>query len=179
MDSHLCEPATGIRRKQNRITAPRRRGLGRALGLGWGLGLLAHRPLRVLALVVAIVVMSGADLYLTLLYVTHTGMNEMNPMARAMMEYQSPGLLALWKTGTVLLSVGILIVIRRQRSAEIGAWAAFLLLGWLMGHWVMFIDQTRDFDLEVAKAMGDQDPTWIMIGTGIDPWAPTHRRVID
>ena len=126
-------------------------------------GQLAHRSRRVMLLVFLICAMSAVDLYLTLLYVTHTGMNEMNPIARAMMEYQSPALLALWKAATVGLSVGILLLIRKQRSAEWGAWAGCLVMGWLMTHWVVFIDETRDMNLEVAQALGANDPTWIMI----------------
>ncbi|MCA9303329.1 MAG: hypothetical protein KC996_04340, partial [Phycisphaerales bacterium] len=89
------------------------------------------RPFRVITLVVMIAVMSVVDLYLTILYVTHTGMSESNPLARAMMGYQSPAILALWKLATVVLSLGILVMIRTKRSAEIGAWIECLVLGWL------------------------------------------------
>jgi hypothetical protein len=139
---------------------------------------LAQRPFRVLLLGVAIAAMSGVDLYLTLLYVTHIGMTELNPIARAMMDYQSPLLLAVWKTATVVLSVGILLLIRKQRSAEIGAWAGCLVLGWLMSHWVVFVHETRNIDIEVAHAMGANDPSWVMIGGAQTGVLPT-RTVID
>lgn len=125
--------------------------------------LLRARSRRVLLLSLAIALMSAVDLYLTLLYVTNTGMNEMNPLARAMMEYQSPGLLALWKFATVALSLGILIVIRTRRSAECGAWVGCFVLGWLMSHWVVFIHETRDMNLEIMQEIASGDPTWIMI----------------
>lgn len=127
------------------------------------LGLLADRGWRVALLGLAIALMSAVDLYLTLLYVTHMGMNEMNPLARAMMEYQSPALLAMWKGGTVALCVGILLFIRKQRSAEMGAWVACLFLGWLMSHWIIFIEETRDMNLEVMHEIASGDPTWIMM----------------
>ena len=60
------------------------------------LALFVHRPFRVVALSLAIAVMSSVDLYLTILYITHSGMNEVNPLARAMMEYQSPTILGIW-----------------------------------------------------------------------------------
>lgn len=127
------------------------------------LGLLARRGCRVGLLGLAIAIMSGVDLYLTLLYVTHTGMNEMNPLARAMMEYQSPALLALWKAATVTLSVGILLMIRKKRSAEIGAWIACLFLGWLMSHWILFIEETRGMNIEVVHELAAGDHTWVTI----------------
>lgn len=129
------------------------------------LGLMARRGYRVGLLGLAIMIMSAVDLYLTLLYVTHTGMNEMNPLARAMMEYQSPALLSVWKGGTVMLCVGILLVIRRQRSAEIGAWAGVLLMGWLMSYWMLFIHETREMNIDVMHEIAAGDPTWIMMET--------------
>lgn len=129
------------------------------------LGLMARRSYRVGVLGLAIMIMSAVDLYLTLLYVTHTGMNEMNPLARAMMEYQSPALLSVWKGGTVLLCVGILLMIRKQRSAEIGAWAGVLLLGWLMSYWMLFIHETREMNIEVMHEIAAGDSTFIMMDT--------------
>jgi disulfide bond formation protein DsbB len=131
--------------------------------LGCLIAMFSQRTFRVLILVLAIAAMSAVDLYLTLLYVTHTGMNEMNPLARAMMDYQSPTVLALWKAATVGLSIGILMMIRKQRSAEIGAWAGCLVLGWLMSHWTVFIYETRHLNLEVVHEIAAGDPTWILI----------------
>lgn len=144
-----------------------------------GFSVLAHRPRRVVLLLIAIAVMSGVDLYLTLLYVTHTGLNEMNPLARAMMEYQSPAILAVWKATTVAVAVGILLLIRRQRSAEWGAWAGCMVLGLLMLHWASFIEQTKHMTLEVAQAMGENDPTWVMIGARVEAGAHPTRTMID
>lgn len=124
-----------------------------------------QRPFRVVALSLAIAAMSSVDLYLTILYITHTGMNEVNPLARAMMEYQSPAILSAWKAGTVALSIGILMLIRKQRSAELGAWVGCLVMGWLMIHWVGFIESTQYIDIEMANAQNRDNPTWIMIST--------------
>lgn len=139
---------------------------------GWILGvleqirlLLVRRSFRVFMLTIAIAVMSGADLYLTILYITHIGMNEVNPLARAMMEYQSPMILALWKGGTVLISLGILLLIRKQRSAEFGAWIGCLVMGWLMIHWVGFIHSSQDMDLDSLIAQSKDNPEWIIMPT--------------
>ena len=80
------------------------------------------------------------------------------------MEYQSPTILAIWKTGTVVISVGILLLIRKQRSAEIGAWVGCCVLGWLMVHWFGFIDLNQSVGIELAQ--NQDDPSWIIISTG-------------
>ncbi|MBL4698670.1 MAG: hypothetical protein JKX70_07540 [Phycisphaerales bacterium] len=141
--------------------------------------LFARRPMRVLMLSVAIAVMSGVDLYLTLLFITHTGMNELNPLARAMMDYQSPAVLAVWKMGTVVLSVGILLLIRKQRSAEFGAWVGCLVMGWLMVHWTGYIELSKDLNMETVVAQNQDNPTWIMLSTSVEAGTGIGGTVID
>ena len=129
------------------------------------------RSRRVIILGVAIALMSAVDLYLTLLYVMNMGMNEMNPLARAMMSYESPAVLAVWKCATVVLSVGILLWIRTKRSAELGAWVGFFVLGWLMPHWVVFVHETRNFNLEIIQEIAQDDSTWVVFEQGVDPFS--------
>ena len=126
-------------------------------------GFVSRRSFRVVTLVALIGVMSIVDLYLTLLYVTNTGMMEMNPFARAMMEYQSPAILSLWKAATLVLNLGILLMIRTKRSAEIGAWIEFCVLGWLMIHWVGFIEFADESPTRIVEAADPLDPSWIMM----------------
>lgn len=124
----------------------------------------ADRSSRVIVLLGLIAIMSVVDLYLTILYITHTGMNEVNPLARAMMEYKSPALLGLWKLATVTLGVGILIVIRRRRSAEIGAWVGCAVLGLLMNHWLHYIEEHERITTEAVMVEAMGDPTWVHLG---------------
>ncbi len=125
--------------------------------------LLTKRSKRVLLLLIAILAMSAVDLHLTLLYLTHSGLNELNPLARALMHYQSPFVLAIWKALTVSLSVGILVLIRHKRSAELGAWAACGVLGLLMSHWVIFVRETSKLNLDAMRQVAASDPTWVII----------------
>ena len=122
-----------------------------------------RRSFRVITLVSMIAVMSVADLYLTLLYVTNSGMNEMNPFARAVMEFQSPIVLAAWKLGTVALSLGILLFIRKKRSAEVGAWIGCCVLGWLMVHWVGFVEVSEETAGQIVQINEQMDPSWILM----------------
>lgn len=124
-------------------------------------GSFKDRSFRVIILIALIAAMSVIDLYLTILYITHTGMNEVNPLARAMMEYQSPAVLGLWKAATVTLGVGILAFIRTKRSAELGAWVGCLILGLLMTHWVAYINEHARITEGPVQIEAMGDPNWV------------------
>lgn len=136
------------------------------------------RPRRVLVLVSLIALLSGVDLYLTILYASTVGMPEMNPLARGIMSSGSPLQLALWKLTTVGVCVGVLAWTRRALAAELGAWACVLLLGGLMWLWSAYATETQriasaagaiDYDWAAAN-----DPNWVQMdhpGTiGLGPW---------
>ncbi len=137
-----------------------------------------RRPFRVIVLSLAIIAMSGIDLYLTILYITHSGMSESNPIARAMMEYQSPMILGIWKAATVFLSIGILMMIRKKRSAEFGAWVGCAVMGMLMLHWITFINQNQDFDFEMVMAENKGNPDWIFMPGKMNSVAGEYSAVV-
>lgn len=137
---------------------------GRPTGLLRLLAPIARRPFRVVLLAVAIALMSMVDLYLTMLYLTHTGMSEANPVARAIIAYQSPVVLAVWKTLTVALCVGILFLIRERRSAELGAWFGAAVLGLLMAHWTRYIDYKVEMTPEFHMVAHQVDPGFVRLG---------------
>ncbi|MFK7883340.1 MAG: DUF5658 family protein [Phycisphaerales bacterium] len=121
------------------------------------------RPSRVVILGGAIGAMSMIDLYLTLLYLTHTGMSEANPLARAIIAYQSPFVLAVWKLLTVTFCVGILYLIRHKRSAELGAWVGAIVLGLLMTHWARYIEESVEYKPLISTIAADVDEDWVFI----------------
>ena len=143
-------------------TAPSKRSLAHSIAIPF-----TDRSFRVIVLITLITVMSIIDLYLTILYITHSGMNEMNPLARAMMEYQSPALLGLWKAATVVLGVGILAMIRRKRSAELGAWTGCLILGFLMTHWVAYINERARMTNGPIQIDAMGDPNWVYMDSDL------------
>lgn len=124
---------------------------------------LRRRPFRVVTLSLAIAVMSAADLYLTLLYLTHTGMSEANPLARLMIAYQSPAVLASWKALTVFLCLGILYLVRDRRSAELGAWTGAAVLAWLMTHWATYIEEKTNLGPDFQLVSAEIDPRFVRI----------------
>ena len=137
--------------------------------LGRGiLPMLRRRPVRVVFLGAAITGMSCVDLYLTLFYLTNTGMSEANPLARAIIAYQSPAVLGIWKALTVSLCVGILYLIRERRSAELGAWVGAMVLAWLMIHWARYADYKQNLSHEFFLVGAEIDPEFVRIG-GVVP----------
>ncbi|GEM_PF-770980 len=144
-------------------------GVDRTRGLA---GAVRSRSFRVVALGIAIAVMSSIDLYLTLLYLTHTGMPEANPLARIMIAYQSPLVLTLWKTLTVVMCVGILYLIRHKRSAEFGAWAGACVLALLMSHWAQYASELAEMKPHMAPIAAQIDDTWVHIHTDSSPVIP-------
>lgn len=94
-----------------------------------------YRPRRVTVLLVALAIMSGFDLLLTLTYLTQSGMMESNPIARVVMVGGGTGGVVLWKVLTVALATFIFFVARARLSGELGALLCCTVLGWLMVRW--------------------------------------------
>jgi hypothetical protein len=98
------------------------------------------RETRVVSLILAVCAMSLADLVMTLTHLTTIGMLEANPIARWIMQMQSPSLLVLWKVGTLGVAVAILLRARRLTCGEIAAWICAAVLLWLMVRWSVYLD---------------------------------------
>ncbi len=134
------------------------------------------RPRRVLLLVGVIAILSGIDLYLTLLYASTVGMAEANPLARALLHTGSPSDIALWKFATVGMCCGLLWLTRRARAAELGAWLAVAVLSWLMIHWCQFARETHHM-VTVAMSVNYEwdasiDNRWVRFDAGTTTNAP-------
>lgn len=101
---------------------------------------LRRRSVRVGLVVTLVMLMSLIDLVVTLTYTTTVGMNEGNPLARWVMSFNCPWLLASWKVLLMAISGVLLIATRRYRSSEIGAWACFAVMLWLMARWIAYAE---------------------------------------
>jgi uncharacterized membrane protein YqjE len=80
-------------------------------------------------------------------------MLEANPIARLVMAYNSPLLLAMWKMTSVGLAVGILFWARHRGRTEIATWFCFLVLTWLTCRWAVYNDQVGAL-AEIPSAIG-------------------------
>lgn len=124
-----------------------------------------HRPARVLALIAGILLLSFADLYMTLVHLRGTGMIEANPLARGVIALNSPAALILWKGATVGLAASILYYARRRPTAELAAVFCCAVLCWLTVQWARYNSQVSLFTAEVSSYLGtgETDPNWVAI----------------
>lgn len=93
---------------------------------------------RLVLLIIAITLMSLADLALTLTYMRSIGMIELNPVARYMVEIGQTQQLVLFKLFTTVLAGGTLFLLRRCRCAEPTAWLAVAIMLALMVRWNLY-----------------------------------------
>ncbi|MHC4948598.1 MAG: DUF5658 family protein [Planctomycetota bacterium] len=122
------------------------------------------RPRRVAVLLAGIVVLSVADLVVTMAHLKSTGMLEANPIAAFLIRStESASVLALYKAVTVGISVSLLYRLRRHLAGELAAWCA---VGILTGMSVMWHSYTQELDaaehLELAgtSAYGED---WLVL----------------
>lgn len=116
------------------------------------------RAQRVAMLLAATLAMAVGDLYMTLMFVTHGGMLETNPVARMVMALNSTTAVIVWKLATTLLGLGILFHLRRLRLGEMGAWAVFVALSALSMHWLDYSQESASIcpELQVLSQAHDE-----------------------
>lgn len=119
------------------------------------------RSKRVCVLVGIVVVLSLADLYLTLLYLRSVGMGEANPLVHLILTYCSVEALAAWKILTVVFASAILLRLRHVRSAEIGAWACAIGLCILTVHWYRYSGEVTQLTPVIHKMASMECSHWI------------------
>lgn len=89
----------------------------------------SHRSERVTWLLVGVVLLSLADLFLTITYLTSVGMSEGNPIALWLLHTtNSVWPLALYKIATVAVCVSLLYFNRYKRQSELASWCAMIIL---------------------------------------------------
>lgn len=119
------------------------------------------RPRRVVLLLVAVLLMSLGDLYMTLTYLLNVGLLEGNPIARGVMLMNRPELLIGWKVASLGLGLGILYWARRSGKGELGAWVCFVMLSWLTVHWSAYNAQVKELTPAIAEMSVAKDHRWV------------------
>ena len=120
---------------------------------------------RILGVLLAIAVMAYADLDMTLAYATTVGMGEANPVARAVMGFNSPAMVVVYKIVCTLTGLTILYRLRRCRASEPAAWAMLLVMGWLMLRWTDYNQaaaESSNFYVDAAEVQSE-NPDWIIM----------------
>lgn len=126
--------------------------------------LARDRPRRVLVLLAGIVVLSIADLAVTLTHLMTIGMAEANPIARFLMQaWPSPWALGAFKIATLSMCVGLLYWMRRRKVGEAGAWVATFVLVGMCIQWheyALVIDDPMTVHLAMEGTRGDAWVVW-------------------
>ena len=122
------------------------------------------RSRRVILLSVGVVVLSLADLLVTLLHLRSSGMMEANPIAAWIIGHTGSGsLLAAYKAATVGVCVGLLYRLRKHVEGEVAAWCAVMILAVVSFHWYRYGREINGLvDIEIARqgAYGEQ---WLIL----------------
>lgn len=127
----------------------------------------AARMRRIMWLLLAIALMGIADLLCTLTYMRTSGMIEVNPIARLMLEIGSIGQLVMFKMLTLVLCGGMIYFARHHRKAEVCAWFCAALMLILTIHWINYNRSVSAFtnDMAVlALSGGEFEPMWVKVG---------------
>ncbi len=122
------------------------------------------RSRRVILLIVGVVVLSLADLLVTLLHLKSRGLMEANPIAAWIIGHTgSVPLLAAFKAVTVGVCVGLLYRLRRHVEGEVAAWCAVMILAVVSFSWCRYtleIDSLVDIELARQGAYGED---WLIL----------------
>jgi uncharacterized Tic20 family protein len=103
-----------------------------------------RRVRRVLVLLAAVVVLSLADLVVTIGHLQTVGLIEANPIAAWLIRTtESPWVLSAYKCLTVGVCIALLYRLRRHRECEIAAWCA---VGILVGMSIMWHSYSREME---------------------------------
>lgn len=123
----------------------------------------ATRPARVVSALAVVVALSIVDLDLTLVFASHTGMIETNPIARALMRDGSALGVVLWKCATVAVAVSLLYRARGTRTGELGAWLCVAVLTWLTCHWMTFSREASTMPSAMSSPWLTADASYVRL----------------
>lgn len=120
-----------------------------------------RRAIRVWALVVAIVLLSLGDLWMTLTHLKGAGMGEANPIARYVIGFNSPALLAAWKCATVALACIIFVWARHRRTTEAACWACAGVLAALTVGWIQYANEAHKLTSTLPCVAQMESGVWV------------------
>jgi len=118
------------------------------------------RGRRVVLLVALIAILSVGDLIATLTFLRSIGMQEINPLAAFIISNQSETGLILFKFGSVVCCVSLILLIRHFRQGEVAAWIAALILVGLTVHWHTYTHQVATIQDPASIVEAQQKGQW-------------------
>ena len=124
---------------------------------------IARRARRVTALLIGILVLSIADLIVTLANLHTVGMVEANPLARFMIEhFDSLGLIT-FKMTTVFVCLALLYRLRHSLQSEIASWLGLMILVGLSVYWGHYSRHMHHPDTVTVRMSGQIDDGWLTL----------------
>lgn len=123
-----------------------------------------RRPFRVTCLTVAIILMSLADLYITITYLRTVGMGEGNPIARYVIQHGSQSLLIAWKCASVALASLIFLRYRDRKIVEAATWFAFGVLLLLLIQWIGYANEAWRLTPALHTLPDAESAMWVQMG---------------
>lgn len=112
------------------------------------IGRADRRSRRVIVLLAAVAMLGLGDLYATYTHASSVGMHEENPIGAYLIMSGSWAGLTLYKLGTIGIAVGLLLKVRRRRSAELAAWFICAVMVALTFHW-------HDYNMEMSTQLAN------------------------
>jgi len=106
-------------------------------------------------------ILSAADLYITGLYLSTTGMAEENPLARLVMSSGSLGYLSAWKLMTVMPALVLMVGYRRRLFVELLGWVACGVLIVVMIRWLQYASETHLLVSALDALQDNADGRWV------------------
>jgi hypothetical protein len=122
------------------------------------------RSRRVILLIAGIVLLSAADLAVTLVYARGGGMMEANPIALYLAKLtNSVWALAAYKTLTVTVCVALLFKLRKHAVSEAAAWCAVAILAGMSIMWHSYAAEVNDPDQQVLVRCDATSEHWLVL----------------
>ncbi|NNF42900.1 MAG: hypothetical protein HKN62_07605 [Phycisphaerales bacterium] len=110
-----------------------------------------------------VVILSIADLIVTLGYLRTIGMVEANPIAAYLIKHtQSPWVLSAYKAVTVGICISLLYRVRWHRSGEVAAWCALGILVVMSVLWHNY-SQEIDSPVQLQTVLSDHSDQWLRL----------------
>lgn len=119
------------------------------------------RARRVTLLVILIISLSLGDLLVTYTFLASFGMEEANPFAQFVIRQASPIALVLFKIGSVLGCVSLILLVRHRRQGELAAWIASIILIALTVRWAHYTAEISTFDHSEMFREAQISDVWI------------------
>lgn len=117
-----------------------------------------------IVLLAAIVVLSIADLVITMTHLTTTGMAEANPLAVWLIETtQSPWSIMLLKALSVGTTVLVLYKLRQRVQGEIGSWCGVAILVMVSFFWHTYSESFADPQTVSLAQAGGYGEGWVRL----------------